>query len=97
LDSISCLKFWGFTKVFCANLHGDSLFNTVLNSAVAEIRDTLGIDVYNLTALNFLPIPNPPSFPRPGLENFNPIIMRGLMKPPKCGLFTLILSMMKSP
>lgn len=62
VDTIGCLKSWGFTKIFCANLHGDPMHNQVLESSIREIRNDLGIDVYSLQSLNNT-IENPPAFP----------------------------------
>lgn len=51
-DIIRCLATWGFTKVFTLNLHGDSLHCLTLDSSIDEIRNELGIDVYNLFSLS---------------------------------------------
>ena len=60
-DGIRCLKNWGFTKVFCVNFHGDSVHSQVLDTSLREIRNNLGIDVYNIHQLNAA-IENPPAF-----------------------------------
>lgn len=52
LDIIECLYRWGFTKIFTHNVHGDSLHCSTLESAIDEIRNNLGIDVYNLFSLS---------------------------------------------
>ncbi|HEX3044390.1 MAG TPA: creatininase family protein [Bacillota bacterium] len=70
-DTIGCLKSWGFTQVFCANLHGDPVHNQVLESTTQEIRNNLGIDVYNLQTLS-ITIPNGPTFPAPRPGKFTP-------------------------
>ena len=61
-DSAACLKAWGFTKIFFANLHGDSIHNAVLETAVQEIRAGLGIDAYNVQSIKAR-LENPPVFP----------------------------------
>ncbi|MCX7711584.1 MAG: creatininase family protein [Clostridia bacterium] len=70
-DSIECLKRWGFTKVFCSNLHGDPVHRATLDSAINEIRTNLGIDVYNVDALN-VKVQNPPAFPSSWPGKYNP-------------------------
>lgn len=73
-DTIGCLKSWGFTKVFCANLHGDPVHNEVLKSATTKIRKNLGIDVYDISDLPSLKlrIENPLAFPPARSGKFTP-------------------------
>ena len=51
-DIIECLKTWGFTNIFTFNVHGDSKHCITLEESISEIREKLGISVYNLFSLS---------------------------------------------
>jgi creatinine amidohydrolase len=61
-DTIECLKQWGFTDVFCVNLHGDPQHQSVIRSSIRDIREVLEIEVYDLSTLS-VNLPRPSSSP----------------------------------
>jgi creatinine amidohydrolase len=72
VDSSKCIKNWGFTKIFFVNFHGDRTHNRVLDSSIAEIHNTLGLDAYNLMPLIVSTGNNKTRLPRPRPEKFRP-------------------------
>ncbi len=47
LDILADLKAWGFRRIYVFNGHGDRLHLKTLDEALAEARDTYGLDFYN--------------------------------------------------
>lgn len=50
-DIIGCLKAWGFKDIFVGNLHGDPLHRATIASSMKAIRDSLKINVYDISEL----------------------------------------------
>jgi creatinine amidohydrolase len=46
-DIFGDLKIWGFRRVYVVNRHGDRTHRQTLNEAMADARDTLGLQFYN--------------------------------------------------
>ncbi len=70
-DAVACLKAWGFTTIFFVNGHGDPTHRKVQEETAAELRRTLGIEVYASEALDprgFVP----PAFPAGPAGSFQP-------------------------
>ena len=70
-DIVSSLESWGFTEVFCANLHGDTTHNEVLDRSITEIRNELNIGVYNIQTIG-KSLASPPRFLPPRSGKFSP-------------------------
>ncbi len=50
-DMLACLKTWGFSDVYCVNLHGDPTHRRVLQQAITAGRESLNLRCYTLDEL----------------------------------------------
>ncbi len=46
-DVFADLKTWGFTRIYVLNRHGDRMHRQTVNEAMADARETLGLEFYN--------------------------------------------------